>query len=640
MNAGRAVDIRIIERKRDKGPDNGFSPLICRDGCNYCAGGLSPALTRSLENIGISIPDEIISGRIETLTVNGHWKNIELRVPQGSRMFSVFRGSRPRGRDNQYINFDSFLLDRAVQAGAEIINAAVFDIRYDGDGRPDVFFRSFQGGVTTKGSIKADFLVIAAGVNQVPGGDPRQIPLLAPIRRLIPRFRPPRTRKALICEVELDRDTEAFLEGNIYFIQYASKELKIEMSSLLPKKKHATIVLLGKSIDGSEPADIPSIIKSYLELPQIKRIVPRGVDNLPVCICSPNMTVGLARKPCGDRVAVIGDLAVSRLYKDGIFSSFLMAESLAAALFQRGSDGRSLRKGYLPVIRKIRADNSFGAAIFFLNRIIFSNPTLSRILYQAVLSERKKRYYRKRKLEKILWAIASGEGSYTRTFASMFQPVTVASILVGGLLVTFRNFLTEKFFGLNWMGLSRFPTGIHREDLDNKRAEFLQFTGGAFERKPQFESMYSIKIRSDAADIFNGLGTFGDADRRYFKPRFVNVNRISGVGNEAGSVLQYKLPFRFMNFQLVLEKVKKNRYLVYRIRDGFGRGGILVFNIEAKGERTSILSIYVAFDFDREGSLPKRILMFLFRVVFPGYIHDVLWNHSLCRLKSLVETSS
>ncbi|MCJ7681975.1 MAG: hypothetical protein MUP70_14690, partial [Candidatus Aminicenantes bacterium] len=595
---GRAVDIRIIERKRDTGSDEGFSPLVCRDGCNYCAGGLSPVLTRSLENIGISIPDEIISGRIKTLTVNGHWKNIELQVPQGSRMYSVFRGSRPRGRDNKYINFDSFLLDRALQAGVEIINAGVYDIRYDKDGRPEVFFRSSRGGVTTKDSITADFLVIAAGVNQVPGGDSRRFPLLNPIRNLIPQFRPPLTRKALICEVELDSDTEAYLDGDIYFIQYASKELKIEMSSLLPKKKHATIVLLGRSVDRSGPADIPFIIKSYLELPQIKRIMPRGLDNLPVCICSPNMTVGLARMPYGDRVAVIGDLAVSRLYKDGIYSSFIMAESLAAALFQRGLDRSSLRKGYLPIIRKIRADNSFGAAIFFLNRFFFSNPTLSRILYQAVLSERKKRYYRKRKLEKILWAIASGEGSYARTFASMFQPATVASILVGGLMVTFRNFLTEKFFGLNWKGLSRFPTGIHREDLDAKRAEFLQFTGETFERKPQFESMYSIKIRSGAGKIFKSLGTFGDVDRQYFDPRFVRVSRISGERNEKGAVLQYQLPFRFLNFNIVLERVSKNRHLVYRIRDGFGRGGILVFNIESKGERKSILSIYVAFDFD------------------------------------------
>ena len=28
---------------------------------------------------------------------------------------------------------------------------------------------------------------------------------------------------------------------------------------------------------------------------------------------------------------------------------------------------------------------------------------------------------------------------------------------------------------------------------------------------------------------------------------------------------------------------------------------------------------------------------FLFRLLFPGFVHDVIWNHSLCRLKSLVE---
>jgi len=29
----------------------------------------------------------------------------------------------------------------------------------------------------------------------------------------------------------------------------------------------------------------------------------------------------------------------------------------------------------------------------------------------------------------------------------------------------------------------------------------------------------------------------------------------------------------------------------------------------------------------------------LFRALFPSFVHDVLWNHSLCQLKDIVEAS-
>ena len=34
-----------------------------------------------------------------------------------------------------------------------------------------------------------------------------------------------------------------------------------------------------------------------------------------------------------------------------------------------------------------------------------------------------------------------------------------------------------------------------------------------------------------------------------------------------------------------------------------------------------------------------RPFWWLFRWLFPAYIHDVLWNHSLCQLKDLLEAN-
>ncbi len=52
-----------------------------------------------------------------------------------------------------------------------------------------------------------------------------------------------------------------------------------------------------------------------------------------------------------------------------------------------------------------------------------------------------------------------------------------------------------------------------------------------------------------------------------------------------------------------------------------------------------VLSIYVAFDFPKGKSFLERLGWRLFRLIFPAYIHDVLWNHAMCELKHSVESA-
>ena len=123
----------------------------------------------------------------------------------------------------------------------------------------------------------------------------------------------------------------------------------------------------------------------------------------------------------------------------------------------------------------------------------------------------------------------------------------------------------------------------------------------------------------------------------YFQPRLVRVQRVSGQPNEVGTTICYDTPFRFLTFTLKLEAFLREEYLLYRVQDGFASGGVLVFDIKKKKERVFILSIYVAFNMPRESGILKRLYWATFRHLFPGYVHDVLWNHSLCKIKDIVE---
>ena len=636
---GRKAEILIIEKKINVKSQETPSLFFCQEGCNYCAGGISPRMAQALEKDGLELPEEIIAERVKSLIINGHWKNIELKVPDYKRMYSVFRGSRPKGKVNKYINFDSFILETAREAGARIISGVVYDVRKLKEGKLEVYYRTDLGRRKVEKSIQANFIVFAGGVNQTLGKPFEKQPLVKIIQRIIPRYRPPKVRKAFIIEVGMEKHFEEILEGEIYFVEYGSKDLKIDMSSLLPKNKYITIVLLGGSIDNVKSSDTLDIMKEYLHLPQIQRILPLRVDRTFVCACNPNMTIGAAKNIIGDRAVVIGDLAVSRLYKDGLYSSYLQASSLARIFLDDGPSYDVLKRKFWPTVKKIKHDNIFGTVIFILNRVFYSNPTLSRILYQAVLTERKTKPSRSRRLEKILWKIASGDGTYQASFISMFHPLTIFSILVGGFLVTIRNYLTELIFGLRWKDLGRYPTGLHKENFEERKREFFQvFSINPTLENPEFESMYSITIKSSRDNIFRLLGKFGDDDRKYFKPRIIRVKRTSGSPNRKGCVLQYQTPFKFLDFSLILKDVIDHEYLLYTIKEGFAKDGILLFHIKGISAHVSILSIYVSFNFAKEKKLLERMAGNLLRYFFPWYIHDVLWNHSLCELKNIIET--
>ena len=79
------------------------------------------------------------------------------------------------------------------------------------------------------------------------------------------------------------------------------------------------------------------------------------------------------------------------------------------------------------------------------------------------------------------------------------------------------------------------------------------------------------------------------------------------------------------------------RYLLYRVIDGFAKDGILAFDIDRRTVGGSVLTIYVAFSFPKGGNPVTSLGWRIFGFLFPEFLHDVVWNHSLCKLKSLAE---
>lgn len=636
---GRRVNVIIFERRRPAD----FQLEACRNenwkGCNYCAGGISPKLSDALDGLDAKIPEEIIQSRIRSVTIQGFWKNIELEVPPGRTMLSVYRGSRPDRGCDRAPNFDSFLLDRALKAGASLMGGEVSDVTRAANGSPVVHY-SVHGATA---HLPADLVVFAAGVNEHAGMPLGQSRMLRSFQRLAPGFVAPRVRQALIFELEARPRLPANLAGTIHFVEYGSKTLRLEMCSLVPKRHFITIVLVGPSVDAlTHPADadVQRIVAEFLKLPHIRKLIPPGIQVKAACACRPNMVVASARNPFADRVAAVGDIVTARLYKDGVLSAHRTARALAHAVLRVGIDAQSLRQGYEPTLRRFRKDNRVASVVFLLHRLFFSSSILSRVLYQAVITERKTTPSPHRHLERILWKIASGDDEYRKVFRDMMHPATIWAILAGGGLITLRNYFTEVCFGLRWEGVSRFTTGVAIERLEEKRRQFSRLMADASVASPaqlEFERMYTIKIGATQNAILAELENFGEPDRAYLKPRWVRILRVAGEPNQPGCVIRYAFAGGWLSFNLGLEQIAGGHLAVYRVLDGFARGGMLLFEIEQLHPEVCALSIYVAFNFARGRHWITRPFWWCFRLLFPAFVHDVLWNHSLCQLKNSVE---
>jgi hypothetical protein len=548
-------------------------------------------------------------------------------------MYSVYRGARPVARAFRLLSFDSTLLEQASHEGATVVRGEAVGMERSARDRPSIRFRGGPGEPEER--IEADFAVYAGGVNRRPGVRLDGSGLTGDLGRMIPGFAPPALRRTLILELEVAEELARSIRGELIFILFGSRRLRLEMGSVMPKGRFVTVVLIGPDIDGGPTSQI---VDTFLGLPHIQRILPRHlVKGTSSCVCRPSMVVGCASNPVGDRIGVIGDMVTSRLYKDGIYTAYLTGSGLAHAAVSRGIDRRSLNRGYLPLIRRLETDLRSGRRVFLTMAVAFRNPILSRMAYQAVLRERRTLPRRKRRLEKILWQVASGDVSYARILRTMMHPRAILSFLVRGVLITVRNWLTEFLFGLRWDGLGRFPTGVSREDQDVKIRELSARLGSDIGEFREFRRMYTIRIRAPAARIVRELGRLGDPGKEYLRPRFVTVRRVSGRPNEPGSVLEYAVAVKPLSFRMVLERSDPARGLLYRVQNGFARGGVLVLDVEKRHQHDCRLSILVAFDFRRGGGFLKKIVWSLYHRLFPTFVHDVLWNHALCRIKDVVE---
>lgn len=599
------------------------------EGCPQCAGGVSPRLSEALDALDIQLPSEVVQLPVETITLQGRWKNLHLAVPTGRKMLSVYRGTLPRGMARSHFGFDALLLGHAEDRGAEVIGSQVADISRDENGQPVVTVRD-KG---EKRSFTADFLVFATGINDSAAMRANHSTGREIFSRLCTGYKPPRLRKALIFELEGPRIGE-LKEGELHYIECTEKDLELDMCSILPKREYLTVSLIGRSVDMAEGhRDNLDVIRRFLAIPRIRRSLPQGCSLTTRCACAPKIVVGSARQPIGHRVAAVGDMVTCRQYKDGMLSAHSMARSLAATLVNNGVDQKSLKRGYEHTLKEFKRDNRYATIIFALYRFFFTNRFLSRVLYQTYSSEQKTRQARQRHFEHLLWAISSGDESYRRIMWWMIRPRTLWQILSTGFIVTLRSRFWETFFGLEWRALGRFPVVVNRE----QRLEMIAKIPTIPERRRVY--LYGIDIKRKIDKILQVLHQFGERERPFLNPRMVSIRRREGSFANEDIVVDYRILGGLIRFSVVQIPSGDPSTIHMKVKGGFADGGDFLFNIGDSARNQSRLSVLLSFDYPKGGSPIEAVYWQLFAWLFPQSIHEIIWNHALCELKQAIEQS-
>lgn len=426
-------------------------------GCNKCAGILSSTLMESLASLDLTLPADVIQAQVNTYVLHlgeagagfGRWLRsptrpgppsptqqraaaggdaacdgrnsplLRIRQPDPTRYItSVYRGSGPRlGSPPFPRSFDGWLLEQAQGRGATIRRTRVRAVRPGI--RPVV--------VTAHESLEADLVVVATGVNSRSPLDPAW------------GYRPPRTESMAQDEAWLPKSLPDSSSVHIFFDHPPG----LIFGALFPKGRYANISLLGRHLpsdavsDFLDGHDLAPLFPADLPPSPTPPCPPnlggeRGLGGGLLCGCTPRIAVSAASKYYADRLVVVGDAAVTRLYKDGIGVAYLTAEAAARTAIQRGISRRAFAAGYQPLCRQIALDNLFGRLLFRLWASSRRSPFLLDVWQRAILAEASLPPAA-RVHTRVLWGMFTGDESYRQIFRLSISKPALQGLWRGAL---------------------------------------------------------------------------------------------------------------------------------------------------------------------------------------------------------------
>lgn len=358
-------------------------------GCNHCGGIISESLVQILAAEGINLPPAVVQRGIDSYVLHMDVGTVRIKTPlEEKRIAAVSRGAGPLELTQlDWKSFDDYLLDLAVAKGAQIVRKLVSDVDWS-DGLPNL-----KGPGGPLGHY--DLVAVATGINSN---------FLEVLENLDFGYKPPQGSKTYICEFQMSKDTiQQYLGTSMHVFLLDIPRLKF--AALIPKGNYATMCLLGKDIDND-------LLQSFLNAPAVRECFPLQMDlGQNVCYCFPRINMKRAIQPYADRMVMLGDSGVTRLYKDGIGAAYRTAKAAATTAVFQGVSKEDFRKHYWPACRLIANDNIIGKMIFAANGLCQKRAFTRRAVFRMTALEQEKEGGL-RPMSGVLWDLFTGSAPY------------------------------------------------------------------------------------------------------------------------------------------------------------------------------------------------------------------------------------
>jgi flavin-dependent dehydrogenase len=170
------------------------------------------------------------------------------------------------------------------------------------------------------------------------------------------------------------------------------------------------------------------LVHAFLNDPVVRRTFP--TDTVPcVCSCSPLINLGARKRPYGDRVVMVGDSGVTRLYKDGIGAAFRTGKAAATTAVFHGVSSEDFAKHYWPACKRIVNDNRIGKVMFATNAIM-KNSRLTRQAMLSMAQSEQDKAGAKPHMSSLLWNMFTGSAPYVEMFRGTLHPGFIYHLLL------------------------------------------------------------------------------------------------------------------------------------------------------------------------------------------------------------------
>ncbi|HEY6189306.1 MAG TPA: GNAT family N-acetyltransferase [Pyrinomonadaceae bacterium] len=295
---------------------------------NQCVGVLSPPIEEVLAGeLDIHLPRDLIKRQIFGYRLHGMRENLLLtghgahggQLEQGRATYAVERA-----------HFDRFLLDRARELGAEVIEARVTGIEFvHGDGLDEV--RIYSESLYQR----ADMVVGAFGLDEA---------MLSVFEDVTGRGgagrgfqRPTKWLKSYLTTIETSARFQTEKLGHIvHAFLLPPRCPRIEFGAITPKGDHILVNIAGEEVSSCD-------LDLFLQLPEVQELLPR-FDPGAINYYEGRFPSSPARGAYGHRYALVGDATGwLRPFKGkGINTAIITGIRAAETMLEHGVSARAL----------------------------------------------------------------------------------------------------------------------------------------------------------------------------------------------------------------------------------------------------------------------------------------------------------